>query len=60
MTGQGISPRSYHPLADAPGDDNVDRYLASIRELVQAKVQRMPLHRDYLNQLCGTPAEVAA
>ncbi|GLR48188.1 tryptophan halogenase family protein [Sphingomonas astaxanthinifaciens] len=60
MTGQGIVPRSYHPLADAPGDDNVDRYLASIRELVQAKVQRMPPHRDYLNQLCGTPAEVAA
>lgn len=60
MVGQGILPRSYHPLADSPGDENVDRYLASVRELVQAKVARMPAHRDYLTRLCGTPEEVAA
>lgn len=60
MVGQGILPRSHHPLADAPGDENVDRYLASVRELIAAKVSRMPDHRDYLNRLCGSPAEVAA
>ena len=53
MVGHGIQPRSYHPLADAPGAANVDKYLASIRELVAAKVARMPDHRDYLNQLAA-------
>jgi tryptophan halogenase len=33
---------SYHPLADSPGDANVDLYLAGIREVIQAKVARMP------------------
>ena len=60
MVGQGILPRSYHPLADTPGDANVDRYLSSIRELVAAKVARMPDHRAYLNRLCGSLTEAAA
>ncbi|HVM36972.1 MAG TPA: tryptophan halogenase family protein [Sphingomicrobium sp.] len=51
MVGQGIMPRSYHPLADAPGDANVDAYLASVRELVAAKVGRMPPHGEYLRRL---------
>jgi tryptophan halogenase len=51
LVGQGIMPRSYHPLADAPGDSNVDAYLRSVRELVAAKVDRMPLHGDYLAQM---------
>jgi tryptophan halogenase len=54
FVGQGIMPRSYHPLADAPGDANVDAYLASVRELVAAKVERMPLHGDYLRRLSQT------
>jgi len=60
MVGQNIMPRSYHPLADAPGDANVDQYLASTRELIAAKVARMPDHREYLERLCATqPAEAA-
>jgi tryptophan halogenase len=54
MVGQNILSRSYHPLADAPGDDKVDQYLASIRELIAAKVAKMPDHRAYLDGLCGT------
>jgi tryptophan halogenase len=61
MVGQNILPRSYHPLADAAGNDKVDQYLASIRELIAAKVSKMPDHRDYLERLCGTqPAQTAA
>jgi tryptophan halogenase len=60
MVGQNILPRSYHPLADAPGNDKVDQYLASIRELVAAKVAKMPDHRAYLEKLRGTQAAQAA
>ena len=54
MVGQGILPRSYHPLADAPGDANVDKYLASIRELIAAKVDRMPDHAAYIERVLTT------
>jgi tryptophan halogenase len=60
LVGQGILPRSYHPLADSPGDENVDRYLAGIREVIQAKVARMPDHREHLTRLGGLFEEVAA
>jgi tryptophan halogenase len=60
LVGQGILPRSHHPLADAPGNENVDRYLAGIREVIQAKVARMPDHREHLTRLGGLPNEVAA
>src|SRR5687767_619653 len=61
MVGQNIVPRSYHPLADAPGDDMVDEYLASIREVIAAKVAKMPDHRAYLERLCGSqPAQAVA
>ncbi len=59
MIGQGIYPRSYHPLADAPGDANVDKYLASIRELLAAKANRMPDHRQYLDRLCAVKQSVS-
>ena len=61
MVGQGIMPRSYHPLADAPGDANVDKYLASIRDLIAAKVERMPDHAAYIERMIAaattTPAQ---
>jgi tryptophan 7-halogenase len=53
LIGQGIDPMGYHPLADAPGDDGVDRYLASIEEVIAAKVSRMPDHADYIRQFCA-------
>jgi tryptophan halogenase len=60
LVGQGIMPRSYHPLADSPGNENVDRYLAGIRDVVRAKVARVPGHGEYLARLRGAPKEVAA
>jgi tryptophan 7-halogenase len=60
MVGQGTLPRSYHPLADAPGSGQLDQYLAGIRHVVAAKVERMPDHREYLTRLCGPLEEVAA
>lgn len=54
LIGQGIEPASYHPLANAPGDEAVDKYLASIEEVIAAKVTRMPEHVDYIRQNCSS------
>ncbi len=53
MAGQGIQPDGYHPLADVPGDQPVADYLRSIREVIAAKVDLMPMHTDYLAQIVG-------
>jgi tryptophan halogenase len=60
LVGQGVLPDSHHPLADSPGDAKVDLYLAGIREVIQAKVARMPKHRDTLTRLCGPSKDIAA
>ncbi|MGC1470010.1 MAG: tryptophan halogenase, partial [Sphingorhabdus sp.] len=54
LIGQGIEPKGFHPLANAPGDEAVDKYLASIEEVIAAKVVRMPDHADYIRQNCPT------
>lgn len=54
LIGQGIEPASYHPLANAPGDEAVDKYLVSIEEVIAAKVARMPEHADYIRQNCSS------
>lgn len=54
LIGQGIDPESYHPLANAPGDEAVDKYLASIEEVIAAKIGRMPEHSEYIRQNCSS------
>lgn len=54
LIGQGIEPASYHPLANAPGDEAVDKYLVSIEEVIAAKVARMPEHADCIRQNCSS------
>ena len=54
LIGQGIEPASCHPLANAPGDHAVDKYLASIEEVIAAKTRLMPEHSDYIRQNCSS------
>lgn len=54
LIGQGVEPAGFHPLANAPGDEAVDKYLASIEEVIAAKVDRMPDHADYIRQNCSS------
>lgn len=53
LIGQGVDPQGYHPLADVPGDDGVDKYLASIEEVIAAKIARMPDYSDFIRQNCA-------
>jgi tryptophan halogenase len=52
LIGQGIDPKGFHPLANAPGDEALDKYLTSIEEVIAAKVVRLPDHADYIRQNC--------
>jgi len=55
MLGQGILPRQYHPAADVLDEEELTRFMASIREKVQRTVARLPMHPAYVKQYCKAP-----
>jgi tryptophan 7-halogenase len=60
MMGQGIMPRSYHPIAAKLTGEELDRLLGMLRETVRKSVAGMPDHAAYVAQYCGiAPAKAA-
>lgn len=60
MMGQGIVPRSYHPIAAKLTDDELTRLLGTLRENVTRSVAQLPDHAAYVAQYCGAAAAQAA
>ena len=60
MMGQGISPQSYHPVAEKLTDEELSRLLATIRDGVARTVNSLPDHATYVSQYCGTSRAAAA
>lgn len=52
MLGQRLQPDSYHKLVAGLGQGELSRHLQSIRETINAAVDRLPSHRDFLRQYC--------
>lgn len=53
MLGQRIEPQSYHPLADALTQEQLQEYLANVKTIVNKAVKVLPDHRDYIAQHCA-------
>ncbi|WP_426263839.1 tryptophan halogenase family protein [Sphingomonas sp. PWP1-2] len=53
MLGQGIEPAAYHPIADKLPDEELARFLGTLRENVARTVAGLPAHADYVAQYCG-------
>ena len=60
MMGQGIMPRSYHPIAEKLSGAELEKLLATIREAVTRTVGTLPAHDDYVAQYCGASRAAAA
>jgi len=55
LYGQGLIPETYHPIADSMSDADLSMTLSRIRQGVQARVDSMPAHADYLARcIAGT------
>lgn len=52
LTGQGIIPDHYHPLANEMTDEILIKFLSDIRNHVKQTWQKMPSHHDYLKYYC--------
>jgi len=61
MMGQGITPRTHHPIAAKLTDEELRRFLAAIRDGIERSVASMPGHAAYVADYCGArPSAVAA
>ena len=54
MMGQGILPKSYHPIADKMTDEELTYFLGQIKEKITKTVSTLPPHADYVRQYCGS------
>ena len=53
MDGQGMRPKSYHPFADIPSDEELQRRLELMARDVQTRVQSFPSHDEYIRLNCA-------
>jgi tryptophan halogenase len=58
MLGQGITPESYHPIADGMDKAKLDQMLGDIRHIVTTAAERLPRHEDFVRQNCAAPEPV--
>ncbi len=60
MMGQGITPRSWHPIAAKLTDEDLARLLATLRDQVTRTVATLPPHADYVARYCAGARQQAA
>ncbi|WP_226700217.1 tryptophan halogenase family protein [Qipengyuania gaetbuli] len=60
MMGQGIMPKTYHPVATKMSEEELTRFLATIRENVARTVAGLPEHHAYVARYCGANQAEAA
>jgi tryptophan halogenase len=53
MFGQGIVPRSYHPLVDAYGANGLYKYLSGVAGVINRSVDSMPSHAEFIDKHCA-------
>ncbi|MDO3384414.1 tryptophan 7-halogenase [Gilvimarinus sp. SDUM040013] len=52
LVGQGMMPESYHRVADAISDDELQTRLTNIRNGVKKRIEMMPEHNAFIDQHC--------
>jgi len=52
MLGQGIMPRSYHPLVDQVADADIYRFIEGVGQTIARCVDAMPTHQAFIDRFC--------
>lgn len=53
MLGQGLMPKSYHPIADKMSDHELTYFLSQLDQDVAKISSQLPPHADFVQQYCG-------
>lgn len=59
MLGQGIQPRSWHPMADLIEEDELLSFLEGVRGVLERSVAVMPTHAEFIARHCAARLEAA-
>jgi tryptophan halogenase len=54
LTGQGIVPQAYHPVADAITSDELNLRMVKVRDGIRKRLEMMPSHGDFIAQHCAS------
>lgn len=55
MMGQGIEPRSHHPVASTMDDGELAQLLEKLRTNTASLVARLPTHQEFIDYYCKMP-----
>ena len=53
MLGQGIEPEAWHPIVDGMQEQELARFLESLKAGIRSDVAKMPSHEQFLAKYCG-------
>ncbi|MCF6194195.1 MAG: tryptophan 7-halogenase [Kangiellaceae bacterium] len=53
LNGQGIVPKSYHPLVDNATAEQIDGQLNKMKDIVKQCAANLPTHENYILKNCG-------
>ena len=56
MLGQGIVPRSYHPIVDEMPEDKLVEHVEGVRTMLAQAVGTMPTHQEWIDRYWKAPA----
>jgi tryptophan halogenase len=54
MLGQGVTPVSHDPMADALSEPQLDEFLGNVRTLIERAVDGLPTHEQFLKEHCAS------
>lgn len=52
MHGQGLTPSGYHPLVDVLSEEEIERRLQHIYEVIKKSADTMPLQKEFIAKYC--------
>ena len=55
MLGQGIMPEQFHQITNVMSNEELTRFMKSIRDRVQTTAAKLPNHQAYVDQYCKAP-----
>ena len=54
MIGQGMRPRSYHPIADQLSNEDLGKFFSDLRTLIDRAVKTLPSHEAFVRDHCAS------
>lgn len=52
MHGQGILPKTYHPLANSLPENELKARMAQLKQVTEACLDQMPTHQSFIDEFC--------